>query len=125
MKLKVGDKVKVNPSYFESDCWPADIKAGETGTSSRNGLVTFDRNVGGHGEGGRQWFISKKYLTLLKEKTMKPKDRMFTNSQKIRLRLKVFFDKNDTGYKDFEEFYTDFTDSMLDNLEFIVKSFKF
>jgi hypothetical protein len=56
-------------------------------------------------------------------KHMPKQKRTFTNSQKIRLRLKVYFDSNDTGFDDFEEFYTSFTDSLLENIEFIASMF--
>lgn len=52
----------------------------------------------------------------------KLKGKVYTNSQKIRLRLKFFWDNNDTGYDDFEDFYAVFTDALLDNLEFIAES---
>lgn len=52
----------------------------------------------------------------------KLKPRIYTNSQKIRLRLKFYWDNTDTGYEDFEDFYNVFTDALLDNLEFIAES---
>jgi len=56
-------------------------------------------------------------------KTKKKKERTFTNSQKIRLRLHNYWQAGETGYDDFEEFYTLFTDAVLDNLEFLAKTF--
>lgn len=47
----------------------------------------------------------------------------YTNSQKIRIRLKKYWDTYETGYSDFETYYMFFTDSLLENLEFIAETF--
>lgn len=60
---------------------------------------------------------------IIKENKMST--RVFTNSQKIRLRLKTYWENHETEYDDdFEEFYTAFTDAVLDNLEFLAATFK-
>lgn len=47
----------------------------------------------------------------------------YTNSQKIRLRLLAYWNKHETDYNDFEDFYNAFTEELLENLEFIAESF--
>lgn len=47
----------------------------------------------------------------------------YTNSQKIRFRLKKYWDTYETGFEKFEDFYDFFTESLLDNLEFIADTF--
>jgi len=73
------------------------------------------------GDSSDVWRYKHK-LTLIKETSMNKKT--FTNSQKIRLRLKTYWDKHDTDYNDFEDFYTAFTNAVLDNLEFLAETFK-
>lgn len=70
-----------------------------------------------------QWFVQTHKLDETINQLKPMATRTFTNSQKIRLRLKVYWDKNDTGYDDFEDFYSAFTDAVLDNLEFLATLF--
>lgn len=122
MEPKIGDRVRVLPSYLHCGAMTAGILPNATGTLIEYGLVRFDTPIHGHGKGGRNWHLNPEYLQLIETEMAKTK-RTFTNSQKIRLRLKVYFDSNDTGYDDFEEFYTAFTDAMLDNIEFLATMF--
>lgn len=46
----------------------------------------------------------------------------FTKSQQVRLRLWAMWKRDDRGYGDFEEFYSDVMDGIFDNLEVIVKT---
>lgn len=121
MKFKVGDKVKILPSINDSKfsfCLGMDAYIGQEATIVR-GLD--DGHVYLNKDGKEIGCYQIEQLSLI-ENNMPT--RTFTNSQKIRLRLKTFWDKHDTGYDDFEEFYTDFTNAVLNNLEFLAETFK-
>lgn len=116
-KLKVGDKVKYVYCDYRNN--PTSLKIGDTGIVAdvleSGAEVKFPAL-------GNNFYMKNSEIKLIEPEMPKAK-RTFTNSQKIRLRLKVYFDANDTGFDEFEEFYTAFTDAMLDNIEFLATMF--
>lgn len=123
-KFKVGDKVKCIPnkngashSMYCGAGWilNKEFVVAEVTSWGANDPIYWP----GNGEAG----VYESALELVTINKTKMGTRTFTNSQKIRLRLKVYWDKDDCGYDDFEEFYTAFTDAILDNLEFLAEMF--
>lgn len=118
MQFKIGDKVRFIANIYSS-LNPVSLKIGAEGVVRQAivaGASVYWPTI------KKQFYMGSNEIELIPNEMKKPK-KVFSNSQKIRLRLKVYFDANDTGYDNFEEFYSFFTDSLLENLEFMASMF--